>query len=236
MREHRLEVLRTARFYTLGPRGTPLHEAWFVLHGYRQLASRFLRRFEVLDDGTRLLVAPEALSRFYVDPSPGRHGSEARVGATWMTREDRLAEIGDYVRYLDAVLEAILSELPEPPARVVVLGFSQGCHTAARWTVLGRVRPARLFLWGDYLPHDLPEAKARERLGSTGVTVVHGRRDPSLRSELMEAHEARLRALGVRFEHVLYDGGHEIEAEPLLRLAGGVVQNSPMKPISGTSS
>ena len=44
-----------------------------------------------LDDGSRLIVAPEALSRFYLGEVSQRPASERRVGASWMTREDRPA-------------------------------------------------------------------------------------------------------------------------------------------------
>ncbi|MEJ2217163.1 MAG: hypothetical protein P8099_11165 [Gemmatimonadota bacterium] len=103
MIERHITVSRVARYYTLGPPAIDAAEVWFVLHGYRQLAGRFLRRFEALDDGTRRIVAPEGLSRFYVDDDSGPHGPGSRVGASWMTREDREREIDDYVAYLDAV-------------------------------------------------------------------------------------------------------------------------------------
>src|SRR5712691_3738407 len=100
MQEYHIGVTRTARYFTLGGSPREVAEVWFVCHGYGQLAGRFLRHFEPLAGGTRLLVAPEALSRFYVEDTtvPAR---ERKVGATWMTREDRLSEIDDYVRYLD---------------------------------------------------------------------------------------------------------------------------------------
>ena len=140
--ERHLEVVRTARHWVLGEGAARSGEVWFVLHGYQQLARRFLERFEGLADGTRVIVAPEALSRFYKDQTPGRHGPESPVGAAWMTREDREREIGDYVRYLDALADRVLGPL-RPGPRVTVLGFSQGVATAARWTVLGRTRPRR---------------------------------------------------------------------------------------------
>lgn len=58
MQEHRIAVARTARYFTLG---RAEREVWFVLHGYGQLADRFLRHFDPIDDGTRLIVAPEGL-------------------------------------------------------------------------------------------------------------------------------------------------------------------------------
>src|ERR671913_1620 len=94
---HALVVPRTARYYTLGPTHGFPRELWIVCHGYGQLASRFVSQFAALDDGTRLIVAPEALSRFYLDPIPKRRNEASpRVGASWMTREDRESEIADY--------------------------------------------------------------------------------------------------------------------------------------------
>ena len=78
-----------------------MRELWYVLHGYGQLAAPFLDDFRAIDDGTRLIVAPEALSRFYEGDVQARLHKDAKVGASWMTREDRDAEIADYVAYLD---------------------------------------------------------------------------------------------------------------------------------------
>src|SRR3989454_9529410 len=97
LQEHHLSVTRTARYFTLGDPSGGVAEVWFVCHGYGQLAGRFLRHFEPLADGTRLLVAPEALSRFYLEDMtvPAR---EREVRRAWIPREDRLSGIDDYVR------------------------------------------------------------------------------------------------------------------------------------------
>jgi hypothetical protein len=159
--EHHLKVERTARYWTLG---TPesAEEVWLVLHGYKQLARRFIRRFKPIDNGLRLIVAPEALSRFYVSQEQGRHGVASVVGATWMTREDRLNEIRDYVGYLDQLVVRIEGETGKVPLTVV--GFSQGVATAARWAISGSRAPSRLILWGDFSPPDIDLKLARQRL------------------------------------------------------------------------
>ncbi|MEX2467750.1 MAG: phospholipase [Gemmatimonadota bacterium] len=212
--EHHIEVPRTARYLTLGPSSTS--DVWIVLHGYGQLARRFLRRFTPIDDGTRSIVAPEGASRFYVGNDPGRHGPRSVVGATWMTREDRETEIRDYVRYLDLLGARVVDGAP----RVTVLGFSQGVATAARWATLGRVRPARLVLWGDFLPPDLDLDLARERWRNTDVVLVRGDDDGALRSEELAAEEnARMDSAGLRVRTVRYPGGHDIHEETLVRLA-----------------
>ena len=77
--EHHLNVNRTARYYTIGDLENKPNEVWFVLHGHMYLAKQFIRYFRVLEDDRRLIVAPEGLSRSYVNHK------ELWVGASWMT-------------------------------------------------------------------------------------------------------------------------------------------------------
>ena len=219
IREHRLEVTRTARYHTLGGAGGAPRRIWFVCHGYRQLARYFIRQFLPLDDGRTLVVAPEGLSRFYIDLSPGRHGPEHRVGATWMTREDREAEIRDYVRYLDALAEHVLETFGGHEPRITVLGFSQGGHTAARWVALGRVRPHELVLWGADLPPDLEMESAAPRLRRVRLTPVYGEEDPSTGRVLREREAERMDEWGIPYRSLTHPGGHRIDPDLIRRLA-----------------
>ncbi len=221
-REHHIQVARTARYHTLGDPGPTVREVWFVCHGYRQLAGRFVRRFSGIADGSRMIVAPEGLSRFYVDPRERAHGPEDPVGATWMTREDRDSEIHDYVRYLDQVHDAVMSGLDGVAPAIVVLGFSQGVHTVSRWVTLGSVRPAALILWGAYPPPDLPHAEATRRLGSTRLFLVAGTEDRYWTEQGREGEEARLESLGVSYRTRIFEGGHEIDRAVLSELARDV--------------
>lgn len=221
-REHHIQVARTARYHTLGDPGSDVREVWFVCHGYRQLAGRFIQRFSGIADGSRMIVAPEGLSRFYVNPEERAHGPEDLVGATWMTREDRESEIQDYVRYLDQVHDAVMSELGGTARSVVVLGFSQGSHTVSRWVTLGNVRPAGLILWGAYPPPDLPQAEAAQRLGSTRLLLVAGTSDRYWTEQSRTGEEARLESLGVSYRTRTFEGGHEIDRKVLSEIAADV--------------
>src|SRR3954471_1991668 len=99
-------------------------DLWIVCHGFGQLAREFLASFQSISRPNRLVVAPEALSRFY--RSQGTvHTPETPVGATWMTTEDRETEISDYIAYLDTLLGDLLPRIA-PQAPVTALGFSQG--------------------------------------------------------------------------------------------------------------
>ena len=213
--EHHLTVTRQARYYTLGTPGAATREVWFALHGYGQLARYFIRHLRPLGDGSRLVVAPEALSRFYLDGG----GAERRVGATWMTRESRLAEIADYIAYLDRLYAQVFAELDRAQTSVHVLAFSQGTATACRWLAEGAATADRLILWGGALPHDFDFERHRARLNELRLTIVAGTEDPYATPEKVREEEARLRQEAVAFESVTFDGGHRLDADVLRRLA-----------------
>ena len=215
MDEHRLSVPRSARYFTIGADPRTAREIWFVLHGYGQLAGRFLRHFVSLGDGQRAVVAPEGLSRFYLE-------SDARdkVGASWMTREDRLTEIDDYVHYLDVVFAEVTRER-RPAGGVHVLGFSQGTATASRWLVHGSASAERLILWGGEIPPDLDLARARERWGRTTLLFVAGNGDQFITPKVLARDEQRLKDHGIAYRVARFEGGHEIVAEVLSRVVIG---------------
>ena len=127
MQENHIKVAKTARYFQLGEVGSEIREVWFVCHGYGQNADHFLKHFEFLDNGARLIIAPEGLSRFYLN------GFSGRIGASWMTRVDRLNDIKDYVLFLDAIYQQIFEKLDRSSVKVSALGFSQGTATASRW-------------------------------------------------------------------------------------------------------
>jgi len=214
--ERHISVARTARYFVLGDRAQAA-DVWFVCHGYGQLAARFLKRFVPIADGSRLVVAPEGLSRFYVGSGERR---DQPVGATWMTREDRLNEIADYVKYLDAVYADVVGDRVAP-VRVRALGFSQGAATASRWAALGTARLDELVLWGGELPPDLDLAAAAARLAGLRITLVDGMLDEYITPKVLAGMERRLREQGIPIETHVFEGGHEIEPGVLRLLADG---------------
>src|SRR6266480_1702744 len=198
MQEHHVSTPRSARYFTLG---SPEHAAdvWFVCHGYGQLASRFLERFRPIEAERRCIVAPEGLSRFYLTES----AAERRVGASWMTREDRLREI-----------DAVYGKVVTRDARVTALGFSQGTATVCRWAALGSSRIDRLVVWGGEVPPDLD----LKRLRVPGLTLVYGTRDEFFTPKIIAVTESRLREHKIAYDLVPFDGGHEVDDATLRRL------------------
>jgi len=218
---HAIVVPRTARYCTLGPTHGFPRELWFVCHGYGQLAPRFIRQFAALDDGTRLIVAPEGLSRFYLDPIPKRRRDPSpRVGATWMTREERESEIADYVSYLDRVAEEVRHALAGAAPRIVVLGFSQGTATVCRWLAASALRAEQLVLWAGTIPPELDLAAWAERLHGATITLVAGEQDTMVPPAAIAAEAERLSAAGVAFTIHRIEGEHTITEAGLKALLG----------------
>ena len=219
-----LSVTRTARYFTLGPETRGIRELWIVLHGHSQLAARFLHAFEPLNDGATRIVAPEALSRFYLETKlDGRHGTA--IGATWLTREDREPDLGDHLGYLDSLADRLLTGFQTNPV-LVVLGFSQGSVMAARWAARSTVVPDRLILWGTPLPEDVTHVALADRLAGRQVLLVAGDRDPLVVSGSIETTADGLRALGVDATSHRFAGGHQISGPALLRAAGRLTGES----------
>ncbi len=209
MEEHHITVPRTARYHTLGDPRTA-QAIWIVLHGYGQLARYFLRNFEGLASDV-LIAAPEGLSRYYTD------AEHVRVGATWMTREDRGSEITDQHVYLDTLAEHLLT-LVGRSAPIRVLGFSQGVATAARWASLGRTRMDRLLLWGGSMPPDISASTLRTRWSALSVQLIHGEQDTLVPEAQLTQAEARFREAGVAFHSHRHPGGHALDKLLLQRL------------------
>lgn len=160
-------------------------------------------------DPTLGIVAPEALSRLY---RRGAKGEE--IGASWMTRHDRLHEIEDYLLYLDAVEREMIGE----SERLVVLGFSQGAATAARWSHHRVGRVAQLVAWGGALPPEIAGDTAQLRTMPPTI-LVHGVRDPLVQQSALAEQQRLLRECGVEAELLLHKGAHAVTAEALAALA-----------------
>lgn len=208
---------RTARYYTLGGGSSP-GNVWVVLHGYGQLAGEFIKFFGDIATDDRLIVAPEAMNRFYL-VQPDRPAKERPVGATWMTREDRASEIADYVEYLDSLHDELIAAHVNAGARVHVVGFSQGAATAARWVEHGHTHIDRLILWGGTLPPEMH--LGAQTLRGVPLTYVVGARDQHITPDAWETERARLDAAAVAYRLVNFAGGHVISRKVFPELMDG---------------
>lgn len=210
---HKLKVTKTGRYYTSGKLNETTENIWLVCHGYGQLAEYFIRHFQVLDNGKTFIVAPEGLSKFYLD------GVTGRIGAAWMTKEDRDNEISDYLNYLNKVFETLFANTDFNKVKLNVLGFSQGTATVCRWLAQNTVQVNRLILWAGTFPVDVDLVIHGNRFRAIPVTVVYGDKDEYLEYLKPEDYKNFLESSGFNYDIVQFDGKHEMHTETLRAVA-----------------
>lgn len=217
MEEQRLHFDFEARYYTLGKLTETTRQALFVIHGYGQLAQYFIRKFTVLENEGIYVIAPEGLSRFYLEDVRTRMtGGSNRVGATWMTRENREMDIRNYIHYLQRIHDLELGHAQN--LSVSILGFSQGGATATRWALSGRPRFEKFILWAGVFPPDMDFESGKETLKNKKVITVYGDQDPFVTAERMKEMERLSAKIEVVPEKISFHGKHEIQESTLLSL------------------
>lgn len=210
---HKITIPKTAHFYTLGKSSKQVRNCWIVCHGYGQLAKNFIRRFDGLDDGQTLVIAPEGLSRFYWG------GFTGEPVASWMTRENRLDEIADYCRYLQTLYDQFVPQLAGD-VKITLLGFSQGCATQLRWVMQNFPRFDHLVLWAGMPPDDLDYTPHTDFFASKKLYFVYGTEDPFLTEERLHWVEDFTKKQELDFEVMTFGGKHEVDRETLQKLNG----------------
>lgn len=214
-------VPKTARYFQLGEVSNQTKDIWFVFHGYGQLANYFIKKFEVLNNGKNLIIAPEALHRFYWKDFTGR------VGASWMTKEERNDEITDYINYLNIVFDEVLSVFENKQIKINVIGFSQGTATVCRWMANKKPEIKNLILWGGFFPHDLNFEQDKEYFNSSKPHILIGTNDEFYNLETIEKHRRMLVEKGFDSKFTHFEGKHEINEDVLLQLMETLQAKTP---------
>ncbi len=209
MQNHYVQISRTARYFTHGVARASTQEVWLLAHGYGQLADSFLKKFSFLSSEKYWLIAPEALSRFYIDSLTTEN---PRVGASWMTKESRETEIEDYIQYWKTVyaqtVQKVLEQSQRPYTRV--LGFSQGCSAVCRWLLDASPVFDELVLWAGEIPKDCDLNDFAKLMKGKKLHYVYGEQDELIPRHLVDAQLALLRTHDIDFELLTYEGKHEI--------------------------
>ena len=211
MQTHNISFPYQARYQQLGELTDETKELVYVIHGYGQLSQYFIRKFSKIVSPKRAVIAPEGLSRFYLA------GFDGRVGATWMTREDRETDIRNYITYLNAIHSVIKPQL-KGGVKITAIGFSQGAATVTRWLMDGEIHADRLILWAGILPFDLDLENASQHLGELDRICVYGTKDPYLTDKKMDEMTDLAGRTNLSFTYLNFEGGHDIDQELLTGL------------------
>ena len=138
-----IAIEKHVRVFSLGNLETA-KEVWLLFHGYGQDIETFFAPFQNLNTSTEFII-PEGISRFY------QKGFFGKVGASWMTSEDRDLEIIDQYNYLNKIFK----EYKLVDKKINVFAFSQGAPVAARWIEEFQIKVNRLIFWSGNIPDSI---------------------------------------------------------------------------------
>jgi predicted esterase len=204
---HQIEVRTHGRFLVDRPPGDRSFPLLVGFHGYKENAEHMLEALQrIRGDRAWLLVSVQALNRFYT--------RDNQVVASWMTRQDRDAAIGDNIAYVAAVVSEVRREYATVET-LVYAGFSQGVAMAYRAAAFAvRETPAHglIVLAGDVPPDVAPVAGSLPP-----VLIGRGKTDGWYTESKAAADLETLRKAGIQPVTHVFDGGHEWDSSFVLR-------------------
>lgn len=177
---------------------------WFVCHGMGYLSRYFLRYFKHLSAEENYIIAPQAPSKYYMQP-------KMHVGANWLTRDNTESGMQNILNYFDAVFEA---ETIPKNINLIVFGYSQGVSVAMRYLAKRQLQCSQLVLHSGGIPKELT-AKDFEYLSEdTKVKLIYGTEDEYLDAERIVYEKQRAEEL---FENRLqifpFEGKHVVNVD-----------------------
>jgi hypothetical protein len=114
MPEHEISFPVTKSYSTSNTLTAKTKNIWFVCHGLGYLSRYFIKHFHHLEKDKNYIIAPQAPSKFYRDKS------YTKVGACWLTKEERDLEMENILRFFNAIYEKEIQ--PYPDKKLIVLG------------------------------------------------------------------------------------------------------------------
>ena len=176
---------------------------WLVCHGMGYLSRYFLKYFKDLDPTENYIIAPQAQSKYYLKDQ-FKH-----VGASWLTKENTVAETHNILNYLDAVLE---NEQIPSNHNFIVIGYSQGVSIAMRYVSSRKLQCNHLVLMSGGLPKELTEEDLSFYKGK--VSMIYGTKDEYLHSDRLDYERNRMDELfGKKAEIIPFEGNHMVNVE-----------------------
>ncbi|GGW64342.1 putative esterase [Winogradskyella epiphytica] len=191
-------------YSTLNKLTEKTNTVWFVCHGMGYLSRYFLRYFKTLNSEENYIIAPQAPSKYYIQP-------KMHVGANWLTRDNTASGTENIINYFDAVLEA--ENLPDD-INLVVLGYSQGVSVAMRYLAKRKLQCSQLVLHSGGIPKELIAEDFEYLSKNTKVKLIYGTEDEYLNKERIEQESKRVGEIfGDRITIIPFKGKHEVNVE-----------------------
>lgn len=201
----------TSTYSTLNTLSEKTKNVWIVFHGLGYLSKYFINYFSELNEDENFIIAPQAPSKYYQDKS-FKH-----VGASWLTRENTVAETKNILNYVDAVFE---KEISGSGPNLIVLGYSQGVSIAARWVASRKIQCEKLILHSGAVPKELQASDFEFLKESAKVIYIYGNKDQYITEAKKTDETLKSKQLFKdRLTTEVFEGVHEVNKEFLLKVS-----------------
>lgn len=189
---------------TLNTLSDTTKNVWLVFHGMGYLSKYFLKYFRNLDVEQNYIIAPQAPSKYYIQP-------KMHVGANWLTRDNTQVGMQNILNYIDAVLE--VEQIPKDK-NLIVFGYSQGVSIATRYVAKRQLQPKQLVLHSGGIPVELTTKDFEYLSQNTKVKLIYGTQDQYLDNARIETERQKASELFKnRLEILPFDGEHIVNVD-----------------------
>ena len=177
---------------------------WLVCHGMGYMSRYFLRYFKQLNTKENYIIAPQAPSKYYIQP-------RMHVGANWLTRDNTAAGTENIINYIDAVLEA--EHIPKE-INLIVFGYSQGVSVALRYLAKRQLQCNEIVIHSGGIPKELTTKDFEYLSKDVKVTLIYGTEDEYLDENRMQLESQRAKDLfGDKISITSFNGKHVVNVD-----------------------
>ncbi len=205
-KEKEITYHTTNSYSTLNMLSENTKNVWFVCHGMGYLSRYFLKYFTDLNPEENYIIVPQAQSKYYMPPK-FKH-----VGASWLTKENTIAETKNVMRYFDAIFDA---EILPKHLNLIVLGYSQGVSVALRYVAQCQLKCSHIVMMSGGIPKELVANDFQFLNREAHISLIYGNNDAYLDEDRLVVEKNRAFEL---FGHcdlqiIPFEGGHEVKKE-----------------------
>ncbi|WP_179006823.1 alpha/beta hydrolase [Winogradskyella forsetii] len=177
---------------------------WVVFHGMGYLSRYFLRYFKGLNAEENYIIAPQAPSKYYIQP-------KMHVGANWLTRDKTEIGMKNILNYFDAVFEA--EKIPDH-INLIVFGYSQGVSVAMRYLAKRQLQCSQLVLHSGGIPKELTTKDFEYVSEATKVKMIYGTEDEYLDDNRIQLESEKAESLfGKQLIVMPFEGKHVVNVD-----------------------
>ena len=185
---------------------------WIVFHGYGQLSKYFIRRFDVLDRDKNYIIAPQGLSKFYVDED------YKNVGASWLTKEDRGSDLLNQQKYLIKLMDELKLKIDFSKIKINFFGFSQGVSALTRLLMNYNMKVNNIIIWAGWVPDEFFNIN-KDVLKDTNLFFVVGNKDKYYNNPIIKGYLKKFKnILNKEIDYSVFDGGHIVDRKVLKKI------------------